>query len=85
MVIIVIYSSNLADPQTADPIEIKKYQENKEEGEDCAELGRFVVKFDQNSKDKVWVEFSYSDTLLSVHAYPDGQEDKRQEIYIEYQ
>ena len=81
---IVIYSSNKEDPQTADPIEIKKFKENEETGEDCSELGRFTVRFDENSNDKVWVEFSYSDTLLSVHAYPDGQENKRQEIHIEY-
>merc|ERR1712176_128925 len=82
---IIIYASNKEDPQTADPLEIKKFKDNPETGEDCCELGKFVVKFDGNSNDKVWVQFSYSDTMLTVDSFPDGQYHKKQQINIEYQ
>eukprot|EP01083_Nonionella_stella_P119506 357292_1 len=82
---IVIYSSNKEHPQTADALEIKRYNDDPEMGEDCQELAKLEIVFDKdNTTNKLWVEFSFSDTLLTVHTYPDKQEHKRRQIHIQY-
>ena len=47
-------------------------------------IGQLVIELPQSAEYKVWVEFKYSDTMLTVHAYPDGRRDLKREAVVQY-
>lgn len=64
--IIEIFESDKEEPKTCltkDDVDGNEY--------DATNIGHFEVLFDSKTG-KLWVEFDFSDTMLSVYAYPDG-------------
>ena len=53
---------------------------------DCGseKIGKVILDLPESDQVKVWVEFEYSDTMLSVHAYPNGRKDLKVESIVHY-
>eukprot|EP01084_Bolivina_argentea_P280030 478817_1 len=52
---------------------------------DANRKGKIYVKFDKKVK-KLWIEFDYSDTMFTVHAYPDGlKKSAKHMVRIDYE
>ena len=47
-------------------------------------IGKLVIDLPDSEEYKVWVEFKYSDTMLTVHAYPNGRRDLKIESIVQY-
>lgn len=52
--------------------------------EGSQQIGQLVIELPTSKEYKVWVEFKYSDTMLTVHAYPDGRRDLKREAVVQY-
>lgn len=70
---------------------IQLYESDKEQPVTCLDIdarykGDFVIKFDDyQNVEKICVEFDFSDTMLTVHAYGDGLErNQENKIEIDY-
>ena len=51
----------------------EKKDENDQEDYYVTKKGRIVIQFKKETE-VIWVEFDFSDTMLTVHAYSHGEE-----------